>query len=826
MTGFEPLLLPRDGDHGLLILAPTVLEAVTFAGVSIADLPPIPSLSKLDVRVGGESVPLATTGLKRRVARASQIRADVLVSQSVFIRLMSAIPPDVLVEVFDGSGRIWPSNFRFSATNASNRWSPAIHVDQVGYVPTLAKVAIVGYSLGSLGEMVFDDELPFRVVNVVTGRVAWSGRLSHRPENGLPPRSGAYSHVSSADFTSFREVGRYRLVIDGLGASTEFDVSDDVTAANARAYGLGLYHQRCGATNSLPFTRFAHAACHLAPAAVPTSDSVRVNEMIRAMEGPNADTSRALLDIGASHFPFLRAGHVDVHGGHHDAGDYGKYVVNSAMLVHTLIFAVDVLPGVADLDNLGLPESGDGRSDLAQVALWEADFLVRMQDADGGFSTLVRPRERPYETDVLPDAGDAQFIYPKTTTATAAAVACLAEAGSSALIRRISPESSDRFLAASIRGWAFLERAWDAFGRDGAYQKVFHYGDRFEDVDEVIWAETAMFLATKDPAIHKLLLSNFDPSSKATRHWGWVRLGDAYGCAIRAYAFAVISGRARTGELDPTLLARCQAEIRAAADELVASAEGCSYATSFPFPSKRSGGAGWYFADDAAFDLVSAHVLTRQPQYIAAAVGNLAFTRGTNPNNVVFLTGFGRLRPTEVVSQFARNDLRILPPSGLPVGSLQSGFERTALYGDGLGSLSFPPDNDPSNATPLYDRWADCFNTRTEATIVAQGRGLAATAYLMARTPLRIQRWMAAPARIEGLVEGRPVGTAMQLSLVASRMDLSLATVIWEARDLEEPVVGTTFVFRAIRSGSSWIEAEAVLPDGRRIFASTTVEVD
>lgn len=39
--------------------------------------------------------------------------------------------------------------------------------------------------------------------------------------------------------------------------------------ALARAYALGLYHQRCGTSNELPYTRFVHGPCHTAPAAVP-----------------------------------------------------------------------------------------------------------------------------------------------------------------------------------------------------------------------------------------------------------------------------------------------------------------------------------------------------------------------------------------------------------------------------------------------------------------------------------------------------------------------------------------------------------------------------
>src|SRR6059036_4331260 len=104
------------------------------------------------------------------------------------------------------------------------------------------------------------------------------------------------------------------------------------------------------------------------------------------------------------------------------------------------MFAVDAFPGVAALDNLGIPESGDGISDLMQEAKWEADFLVKMQDADGGFYFLVYPRDREYEYDVLPDHGDPQVVFPKTTSVTAAAVAALAEAASSPLFKAQFPD--------------------------------------------------------------------------------------------------------------------------------------------------------------------------------------------------------------------------------------------------------------------------------------------------------------------------------------------------------------------------------------------------
>src|SRR5262249_34933894 len=157
-------------------------------------------------------------------------------------------------------------------------------------------------------------------------------------------------------------------------------------------------------------------------------------------------------DVNSSLYPFVNTAKFDVSGGHHDAGDYSKYTINSSELIHYLVFAADAFPGAAALDNFGLPESGDGKSDLLQEAKWEADFLAKMQDADGGFYFLVYPRDREYEDDVLPDHGDPQVVFPKTTAVTAAAVGALAEIGSSPIFKQQFPAEAALYLDKAKRG--------------------------------------------------------------------------------------------------------------------------------------------------------------------------------------------------------------------------------------------------------------------------------------------------------------------------------------------------------------------------------------
>ena len=74
-----------------------------------------------------------------------------------------------------------------------------------------------------------------------------------------------------------------------------------------------------------------------------------------------------LKSFDTSLYPFVKHGKLDVAGGHHDAGDYSKYTINSAALIHVLVFAVDALPGLGALDRTihSVPMEALGSPDAA-----------------------------------------------------------------------------------------------------------------------------------------------------------------------------------------------------------------------------------------------------------------------------------------------------------------------------------------------------------------------------------------------------------------------------------------------------------------------------
>ena len=497
--------------------------------------------------------------------------------------------------------------------------------------------------LGNLGEISIATNSPFYIVNLQSGTNVFKGALTSRPDEGYSYKPAPYQKVLEADFTRFKVQGEYKLMVPGVGCSYPFFIDEGIAAAFTRTYALGLYHQRCGTNNTLPFTRFVHDSCHVLPAKIPSmssefdfANSALASESANFKSNPK-HTAPQLKNVAASLYPFVNREPIDVSGGHHDAGDYSKYTINSAMLIHYLVFAADVFPGVGALDNLGLPESGDDKSDLLQEAKWEADFLAKMQDADGGFYFLVYPLTRPYEDNVLPDHGDRQQVFPKTTAMTAVAVAALAEAGSSPLFKKQFPEAAALYLEKAKKGWAFLERAIAKYGMDGAYQKITHGGDTFLHNDELAWAATELFLATGEAAYHKKLKEWLDPTDPQIRRWGWWRLPDSYGCAIRSYAFGVANGRVSTNQIDTYFLNKCKAEIRAAGLDQLRYAHECAYGSSFPSASKNYRVAGWYFSGEQAFDLAVARQMDwpilndQRTNMLEAIISNMNFEGGCNP---------------------------------------------------------------------------------------------------------------------------------------------------------------------------------------------------
>ena len=847
---YYDLKTPEVGDTALHVLSPTLLQVVlintkgatsnTVNEWNLVDTTsqfqaPLPS--SFTVTADGQGIPVAGVGFKRRPAYAPLAVYDMRIENSLYLQLAQPLADGQEITVANSDGKLAMTtagssglkSLQLSQTVDPLRYSPAVHVNQEGYLPRQEKKAMVGYYAGSLGEMAIPTNGGFTIVDARTGKKLFTGKLVQRKDVGYQYTPTPYQQVYEADFTAFKRPGEYRLMVPGLGGSMPFIINDGIVMGFARAYALGLYHQRCGTNIGMPYSRFQHDRCHFNPASVPWPAAnyaftwTTISNYGLQINPDNPVQTAPPISAGTMLFPFVRQGSVETLGGHHDAGDYSKYTISSASFIHYLMFEVDSLNGVAALDNLGIPESGDGISDVLQEAKWEADYLAKIQDTDGGFYFLTYPVNREYEAS-LPEQGDPQVVWPKTTVVTAAAVAAMAQCASSPAMKRAYPAAAATYAQKAQLGWQFLMNAISKYGKNGAYQKITHYGDNFADNDEMAWAACQMYLLTGDSSIHQMLLSWFDPSNPATWHWGWTHMSECYGHAIRSYAFAVQSKRITEDKLDPTFLKKCQTEIVAAGDDVLKWSQQSAYGTSFPSATKAVQSAGWYFSTDQCFDMAVAYQLNKKPDYIRATLANMNYEGGCNPVNVCYMTGLGLKRQVNVVSQWALYAKRVLPPSGLPQGNIQAAFFYLWNYQAELEKLCFPSDGGVP-PYPFYDRWADAWNVSTEFVTLNSARSLGALTFLanVTQTTPKPKPWKSIPTKLKLPASGT-VGVPVTAMLLTPRVNVNGARFVWEAKD-QQPFYGDKFTFTPKGSGDQWVEMEAELPDGRRVFGTGSFPV-
>src|ERR1041385_6242740 len=160
------LVLPEVGSTQVRVLSPTVLE-LTLITTKAPDATKVtqwgfadfnghlhlPNADRFQVIANGKTIPIHAIGFRRRVVYAPLAKRDLRIGNYLYLELAAPVSDGQSVEVKNPDGKIWPAKTPFTATTGPLRYSPAIHVNQHGYVPGFKKQAFVGYFLGSLGEL-------------------------------------------------------------------------------------------------------------------------------------------------------------------------------------------------------------------------------------------------------------------------------------------------------------------------------------------------------------------------------------------------------------------------------------------------------------------------------------------------------------------------------------------------------------------------------------------------------------------------------------------------------------------------------------------------
>ncbi|MGD0157096.1 MAG: glycoside hydrolase family 9 protein [Terracidiphilus sp.] len=333
-----------------------------------------------------------------------------------------------------------------------------IRLNQIGYLPGRPKVASVSVLARS-----------FRVRSLATNAVVFEAGLSAPHAD---PASG--DTIRRADFSSLRTPGQYRIELDTGAQGDPFCVGRDVYAQAVELTMRSFYGQRCGCEVNLD-AQHAHAKCHMESAFHPSSGKT------------GASTN---------------------YGGWHDAGDYGRYIVNSGITTATLLWAWEMFPSLHTM-SLRIPESGGPIPDFLAEIQWNLKWMMSLQDTDGGvwhkqtrndFCGFILPQDEQGPNYIIGTGAD-PF---KGTGATADFAAVMAIAAR--CYRSAAPEFATSCLQAARRAWAWLQAHPNVRFNNPADIHTAEYGDA-EFHDEILWAAGELWRTTGEEAFHRAFLA-------------------------------------------------------------------------------------------------------------------------------------------------------------------------------------------------------------------------------------------------------------------------------------------------------------------------------
>ena len=369
------------------------------------------------------------------------------------------------------------------ATIPQTPHSDAVRACQVGYLPGETK----------FGMLTAEPSGP-----VVVRRVRDAKAVLAVVAGPAAPDKDSGDVVRAVDFSALKTPGEYVLDAPGLGASYPFKIGKDVFARPFRLAMRAFTGQRSSVAVSLApdFPQYRYEAGHAAPAQYDPSSG--------------------------------KAGMRDVSGGWYDAGDYGRYVVNSGITTGTLLLAYETYPSKLRRLSLDVPESGGKIPDMLAETKWNLDWMLKMQDVDGGvwhkattanFSGFVMPKDDKAPVLVI---GTGKAPYKNTTaTADLAAVTAIA----ARVYRPFDRPYADRCLGAARRAWAWAQANPKALFQDNPVGiSTGGYGDGNAD-DERLWASAELFRTTGEKAYADAfadLAPNFHLSGGSAQGWGSV----------------------------------------------------------------------------------------------------------------------------------------------------------------------------------------------------------------------------------------------------------------------------------------------------------------
>ena len=518
-----------------------------------------------------------------------------------------------------------------------------IKLNQLGYKPSDTKVAIVPAGLAD--DNTLDVAAGFEIIDVSNRSVVFKGKLSR---SKLWPYSN--ENVQQADFSALQQIGDFVLSIEGVGESYIFEISDDPLYALHKAAIKSYYFNRSAIDiDSQTGGIYARKAGH-------HDTKVKVHASAATAERPEGTV-------------------LSLPRGWYDAGDYGKYVVNSGISTYTLLTAYQHFTDLYQNLDLGIVESGDTAPDLLDEIKWNLDWFEKMQDIDGGvYHKLTALRFS--DMNVSPENETFQrYVIGKSVTAS------LNYAAIMAVSSRVFKELEELFPGVSERykGKALRAYQWARSNPNALYAQPSDVGTGAYDDDnandEFAWAEAELYLLTGDRYYFEQFLSRkTDPLNNLS----WPQV-DALGyISLSTSAHAYLNER-EYSQINDALVA--------ASDAYFLMYENSAYNVAASEPDFVWGSNGDVLNNGMV--LMQGYRITGEARYREAAMSTVDYVLGKNATGYSFVTGFGDKSPVNIHHRPSEADQVDVPVPGFLVGGPHAGKQDGCEYTGTLPATTY-----------------------------------------------------------------------------------------------------------------------------------------
>lgn len=466
----------------------------------------------------------------------------------------------------------------FSMIHASG-----VFVNQLGYLNDGPKLVYTS-----------DGSSTFELCESVSGNVVYSGEFT---QNSTPdPLTGIV--INSGDFSGYSVSGNYLVKTSEGNSSVVFGITDTLYRELYNKSLKGFYFQRCGTQLLISHAgSYHHLRCH-------------------KLDGQYHSTT------GFQGFKLST-------GGWHDAGDFGKYVVNAGISVGTMLLGYEMFPEKFYHDDIGIPESGNNIPDILDEVKYELNWLFTMQHDNGGVFAKLTPEQ--FSGMIMPNEDSSvRYIYEISSTATGDFAAMMAMAAR--IYQDFNPEFSAKCSEAAVKAWEFLQSHPDIVPTGGfrnpAGTVTGEYGDG-NDKDERFWAAVELAKLTGESEYSDYINSNFNSFNPIDGSMSWPNVKEL---AMLSY----ISGNSYA---NPVLQSAVEDDLVAYCDEI------SSLADNNQFRLLMKNGDFHWGSNSRVLNLtilfITAHELTGEALYYNHALDQINYILGTNAHDLSFVTGVG-----------------------------------------------------------------------------------------------------------------------------------------------------------------------------------------